>query len=216
MEVELIMNGKYKFDLISFGMRLKEIRKIYGLSQEDVADFVKKSAKTVSNWERGIKMPRIDHVVKLAELFNMSVGEILEDEPYRIFMKKATSRKRSIEIVEAEGLIEFFVEFTEDRYFDRYEAWIWDEISPNKYRYCTTSKVIGYEIFKKSILDDVASIAESYRKWILDSTSDDDAEEKIRREQLRMKMRCEQSGMSAKGAVFINGIVHYFENDEED
>lgn len=210
------MNEKYKFDLVSFGMRLKEIREFYGMTQKVLANELEVDVKSVSNWERGIKLPEIDSVVELAKLYNMSVGEILEDEPYRIFMKKATSRKRSIEIVEAEGLIEFFVEFTEDRYFDRYEAWIWDEISPNKYRYCTTSKVIGYEFFKKSILDDVVSIAESYRKWILDSTSDDDAEEKIRREQLRMKMRCEQSGMSARGAVFINGIVHYFENDEED
>jgi transcriptional regulator with XRE-family HTH domain len=209
------MNEKYKFDLVSFGMRLKEIREFYDMTQKVLADELEVDVKSVSNWERGIKLPEIDNIVELAKLYNMSVGEILEDEPYRIFLKKATSRKRSIEIVEAEGLIEFYVEFTEDRYFDRYEAWIWDELSPNKHCCCTTSKVASYELFKKSILEDVGSIAASYRKLILDSTSDD-AEEKTRREQLRMKMRCEQSGMSAKGAVFINGIVHYFENDEED
>ncbi len=41
------MNDKYKFDAVSFGMRLSEIRKFNDKTQEEVAEYVKVSTKTV-------------------------------------------------------------------------------------------------------------------------------------------------------------------------
>ena len=47
-------------------------------------------------------------MVAIAELYHMTVGEILEDEAYRIFEKKADARKRSIEIIEIPNKLETF------------------------------------------------------------------------------------------------------------
>ena len=166
------MNPKYKFDAISFGMRLQKIRNFYEKTQEDVAEYVGVSVKSVQNWEKGDKLPGIDHVVLLGQCFNMTVGEILEDEAYRIFEKKADARKRIIEIVEVPGRIEAFIEFAEDRYYDRYEAWIWDEYANIKYLCMSVAKLISYEEFKNSVLYQADSFLEEYRERFIETLTD--------------------------------------------
>lgn len=204
------MKEKYKFDAVSFGIRLAKIRKLYELTQEQVAEQLDVSVKSVQNWEAGSKLPGIDNLVALSQLYNMAVGEILEDEPYRIFEKKASSRKRSIEIIEVDGKIEFFMEFTEDRYFDRYETYVWDEILNHKYLCATTSKIVSYDVFKKSMLAEADSIADEYRE-MFSGLLTDSPEDNYRREMLAKKIKCEKVGMAMPGAVFINGTVHCFD-----
>jgi transcriptional regulator with XRE-family HTH domain len=206
------MNDKYSFDAISFGKRLSELRKFYGSTQEDVADYIGVSDRCIRNWESGSDVPNIDNVVLLAKYFDMSIGEILEDEAYRIFLKKASARKRSIEIIEVEGKIEFFMEFAEDRYYDRYEVWVWDEHSSYKYMYNSVKKVISYNLFRDSMLDEAESIADEYRKWLFSILSDSDEDRSIK-EQLEEKISCEKAGMADKGAVYAAGKVHYFETE---
>lgn len=207
------MKEKYDFDAISFGMRLSEIRNFYEMTQAAVAEKLDVSDKSVQNWERGEKLPGIDNIVALAKLYSMSIGEILEDEPYRIFKKKFDSRKRSIEIVAVEGKLDFFMEFTEDRFFNRYEAWVWDEGAPYKYQCCTTDKIASYDLFKKSMLDDADSIATSYREWLFSALDESEADKSFK-VQLQNKIKAEQAGMAAPNAVFVNNIVHYFDDGE--
>lgn len=207
------MNDKYKFDLVSFGMRLQEIREFYGMTQEVLAHKLEIGVKSVSNWERGIKIPRIDKIVELAQIYNMSVGEILEDEAYRIFLKKSKYRKRSIEIVEIKGKIEFFMEFTEDRYYDRYEAWVWDEVMNYKYLCCSTEKkYVTYDMFKESMLGDVESIASDYRNKMMSLLTDNDYDIMVKNE-LKKKIECEDAGKAKPGSVFVNGRVICFSTE---
>ena len=51
-----------------------------GLSQMDVAAYCGVSQASVSNWCKGIKMPRMDKIDKLCELFGCSRTDLL-DEP---------------------------------------------------------------------------------------------------------------------------------------
>ena len=81
------MNNKYNFDLISFGLRLKEIRKFNHITQETAAEALNVSIKSIQNWENGIKAPTIDNLTYLSELYGMRIGETLQDEAYRIFKK---------------------------------------------------------------------------------------------------------------------------------
>ncbi|MCR4934649.1 MAG: helix-turn-helix domain-containing protein [Lachnospiraceae bacterium] len=207
------MNDKYKFDLVSFGMRLQEIREFYGMTQQELADKLDVQPKSVSNWERAFKLPGIDNIVELAQIYNMSVGEILEDEAYRIFLKKSKFRKRSIEIVEMKGKIEFFMEFTEDRYYDRYEAWVWDELMNYKYLCCSTGKrYVSYNMFKESMLGDVESIASDYRNKMMSLLTDNDYDIMVKNE-LKKKIECEDAGKAKPGSVFVNGRVICFSTE---
>lgn len=204
------MNDKYKFDSVSFGMRLANIRKFYKITQEEVAEQVGVSTKSVQNWEKGNKLPTIDNLVFLADCFDMTVGEILEDEAFRIFEKKADSRKRTIETIEVEGKIEVFIEFTEDRYFDRYEVWIWDELAKYKYMFCSCKKLLSYDNFKNGMLEQVDDIVSEYRNWLFSVLSDSE-EDTLLKEAIADKMKGEKIGMASKGAVWCGfGKIDYF------
>ncbi|MEG2254447.1 MAG: helix-turn-helix transcriptional regulator [Vagococcus sp.] len=56
---------------------LKEQRKKYELTQEDLSEKIFVSKKTISNWETGKTTPDIDSLIRLAKLFDLSLDELL-------------------------------------------------------------------------------------------------------------------------------------------
>lgn len=65
------------FDTINVGMKIAELRKINNMTQFDLADKLGISFQAVSNWERGNSMPDISKLPEIAELFGVSIDEIL-------------------------------------------------------------------------------------------------------------------------------------------
>lgn len=63
---------------------LKTLRKQKGFSQEEVASRLNVVRQTVSKWEKGLSVPDADMLVKIAELFEVSVSSLLgspEEKP---------------------------------------------------------------------------------------------------------------------------------------
>ena len=56
---------------------LKDLRKKKGYSQEEAASRLNIVRQTVSKWEKGLSVPDADMLVKLAELYEVTVGELL-------------------------------------------------------------------------------------------------------------------------------------------
>lgn len=65
------------------GTQISSLRKKFGLTQEDLANKLGFSKQTVSNWETGLKTPRMGAIQKMADLFNVSKSFIIEgvEEP---------------------------------------------------------------------------------------------------------------------------------------
>ncbi len=59
-------------------VRLKEIRKIKGISQLKLAMELNTSQNTISRYETGEREPGINELIKIAEYFNVSVDYLLE------------------------------------------------------------------------------------------------------------------------------------------
>jgi len=57
----------------AFGMRMKKLREEKGISQGDLAEFLKVTSSCVANWEMGLRIPDINMWGKLAEYFGVSV-----------------------------------------------------------------------------------------------------------------------------------------------
>ena len=64
-------------DLIAIGLRIQTRRKQLGLTQEKLADMMNVSIQMVSNLERGNKAIRIDNLVRLSELLQVSADYLL-------------------------------------------------------------------------------------------------------------------------------------------
>lgn len=58
------------------GQRIKEYRKIYNLSQDDLSEKLFVSRQTISNWETGKTYPDIQIIISLSLLFNVSLNEL--------------------------------------------------------------------------------------------------------------------------------------------
>lgn len=61
----------------SFGTRLANIRREHNLTQNDIADRLNISAQAVSKWENDLTSPDIDTLLKLADIFDITVDELL-------------------------------------------------------------------------------------------------------------------------------------------
>ncbi|MBE5956543.1 MAG: helix-turn-helix transcriptional regulator [Lachnospiraceae bacterium] len=60
-------------------LRLKELRKKHNYSQAYVAEQLNISRQSISHWENGKSYPDMDNAILLAELFEVTVDELLED-----------------------------------------------------------------------------------------------------------------------------------------
>lgn len=61
-----------KFNEIIFTLRKKN-----GLTQEEIATKLSVSRQTISNWETGSAQPTIDKVIELADLYHVSVDQLI-------------------------------------------------------------------------------------------------------------------------------------------
>lgn len=66
-----------------FAIRLKELRRRHELTQEQFAARIDRSVDAVSNMERGVSLPSLDTLDRIAEQFRMPLREILDwfDDP---------------------------------------------------------------------------------------------------------------------------------------
>lgn len=67
-------------DQQKIGEFLKELRKEKGLTQEQLADKLFVSRRTVSRWETGSNMPDLDMLVELADLYEVDLKEIFNGQ----------------------------------------------------------------------------------------------------------------------------------------
>lgn len=79
---------------IKLANRLVELRKENKLSQEALAEKLGLSRQSISKWERAEASPDTDNLIALAELYGMSLDEILGNEPVKVEKsEKATEKK---------------------------------------------------------------------------------------------------------------------------
>ena len=60
-----------------FGENLKTLRKNKGITQEELAARLNVVRQTISKWEKGQSVPDAEMLVKLAEIFEVSVSQLL-------------------------------------------------------------------------------------------------------------------------------------------
>lgn len=72
---------------MSIGSNIKQFREERKLTQEQVADKLGITFQAVSSWERDEYKPDVEKLIKLAELFDVSVSALVEEKK-RVFSTK--------------------------------------------------------------------------------------------------------------------------------
>ena len=63
---------------MTLGQKIKSLRESRGLSKTDLSKRVDCPNRNIHHWEHDRHQPNIYHTKKLAEVFNMTVDELLE------------------------------------------------------------------------------------------------------------------------------------------
>ena len=74
---------------MSIGSNIRSLREERGFTQEQVADQIGITFQAVSSWERDEYKPDTDKLIRLAELFDVSVSALVEDKQSVFATKKA-------------------------------------------------------------------------------------------------------------------------------
>ena len=69
------------------GEKLKLYREKHNMTQKEIARILGVEPGTISKYELGITEPNIEPIKKLAEIFNVTIDELIRDE------KNSTSQK---------------------------------------------------------------------------------------------------------------------------
>ena len=73
--------GETKMD---FGDKLKQYRLKEGLSQEQLAEKIGVSRQAITKWETKRGLPDVENMIILAELFNLTLDELVLELPRRL------------------------------------------------------------------------------------------------------------------------------------
>ena len=65
---------------MNFNEKLINLRKSKGLSQEEMGNELKVSRQTISNWENAKTYPDIISIIKLSDLYQISLDELLKGD----------------------------------------------------------------------------------------------------------------------------------------
>ena len=67
-------------DQIKIGRFLQELRKEKGCTQEQLAEMLNVSRRTVSRWETGSNLPDLDLLIELTDYYSVELRELLDGE----------------------------------------------------------------------------------------------------------------------------------------
>ena len=65
---------------MTIGEKIYELRKLKGLSQEELAEKLNVSRQSVSLWETNQTVPQIDYLMELSKIFNVTLDELCGNE----------------------------------------------------------------------------------------------------------------------------------------
>ncbi|WP_429971445.1 helix-turn-helix domain-containing protein [Fructilactobacillus sp. Tb1] len=89
-----------KRDVMNFTDVLKTKRTDQKLTQQQLADKMMISSKTISNWENGKTLPDLDNLIQLSKILNISLDYLLSEDT-----RLSEDMRKSAELKETKKLI---------------------------------------------------------------------------------------------------------------
>ena len=83
--------------MFDFGIRLKELRELHHLTQDQLGRKIGRSKSVISSYENNIKVPPVDILVELAVIYNVSLDYLVGiDKAEMISVASLTDNQKEI------------------------------------------------------------------------------------------------------------------------
>lgn len=110
---------------MTLGQKLKEIRKRFGLSQEQLAEIMNVSRQAITKWENDGGMPDVSNLQELSRVFGITVDHLLNDDN----QLPALSLKKELDKEKYKNKLTMYDDVLKEYYPEPYEIFI---LSRNK------------------------------------------------------------------------------------
>lgn len=110
---------------MTLGQKLKEIRKKFGLSQEQLAEIMNVSRQVITKWENDGGLPDVSNLQELSKVFGITVDYLLNDEN----VLPALSMRKELDKEKYKNKMTMYSEVLKEYYPEPYEIYI---LSRNK------------------------------------------------------------------------------------
>ena len=83
--------------MFDFGLRIRELREKYKMSQEQLGRKIERSKSVISSYENNIKIPPLEILTKIAVIFNVSLDYLVGiDKNEMISVNKLSSSQKAL------------------------------------------------------------------------------------------------------------------------
>lgn len=168
-------------DQVVIGEFLRELRKEKDLTQEQLADKLNVSRRTVSRWETGSNMPDLDILVELADFYDVDLRDIFNgkrrEEKMDAELKDtllqaadytqelANRSKKRINLMFLVGIIAMVVYTLVIIFMNEQETFLWGMLRGAMYGVTLGLLIIGY-IITSPFADKFQKLCEAKRKLL--------------------------------------------------
>jgi transcriptional regulator with XRE-family HTH domain len=90
---------------MTIGKQIAELRKQYGLTQENVAEKCGVSRQAVTKWESNEVTPQIDNLIELADFLNVSLDYLIRGKDTIVEAKSSMNKKDTEIFMEVMGWV---------------------------------------------------------------------------------------------------------------
>ena len=104
---------------MTLGQKLKNIRKKFGLSQEDLANLIKVSRQAITKWENDLGIPDTENLKELSKLFGVTIDYLLDnniDLPLLVMRKNLDKTKYKSKLTSYEEILKEYYSETWEVY----------------------------------------------------------------------------------------------------
>jgi transcriptional regulator with XRE-family HTH domain len=104
---------------MTLGQKLKEIRKRFGLSQENLAEIMNVSRQAITKWESDNGLPDVSNLQELSKVFGITVDYLLNDEN----QLPALSMRKELDKEKHKNKLTMYNEVLKEYYPEPYEIY---------------------------------------------------------------------------------------------
>ena len=73
--------------------KLKSLLKQNNMNQKELAEKINENTSNISNWINGLKEPRLESIIKIADLFDISLDELVGREQRKKIQQEKTKKQ---------------------------------------------------------------------------------------------------------------------------
>ena len=146
---------------MDIGNRINQLRKLAGMTQEQLAEKLNVSRQTVSKWEAGTTLPDLESIIKIVKIFHVSLDDLLlegdnssADDTEKITLQdliKINNHNRKMILLLVSGLILIMVAFLNYAYI-RALRYYFSSMDYTLYRYIVVKEYVNSPVNDKELM----------------------------------------------------------------